>query len=292
MSRRIAIRNPGAHPGKYPIALSARPSTRRLDPLPVHHHAARPCGYQLPDRHRLPGVHDMSFLRTAALILLAAMAPLLAAEGIQLFNGKDLSGWEGREGLWTVEDGAIVGQTTKDNPTKGNTFLFWRGQEIEDGELVFKCRLVETKNNSGVMFRGKDTGNFVSKGYQIDIQSGAEHYGKLYDEGGRGRVCMCGEQVVWDKLTEGKDAGKYGKAKATPIDGDAWKKAEKKDDWNEIRVVGKGNHIETFLNGVKVLDFTDNEEEKRSKKGFIALQIHAGAPMRIEFKDLVFTPAK
>ena len=234
----------------------------------------------------------MSFLRTASLTLVAALAPLFAADGIQLFNGKDLTGWEGRDGLWKVEDGAIVGQTTKENPTKGNTFLFWRGQEIEDGELVFKCRLVETKNNSGVMFRGKDAGNFVSKGYQIDIQSGAEHYGKLYDEGGRGRVAMCGEQVVWDKLTDGKDAGKYGKAKLTPVDGDAWKKAEKKDDWNEIRVVGKGNHLETFLNGTKVLDFTDNEEEKRSKKGWIALQIHAGAPMRIEFKDLVFTPAK
>ena len=234
----------------------------------------------------------MSFLRTASLTLLAAVAPLFAADGIQLFNGRDLTGWEGREGLWKVENGAIVGQTTKENPTKGNTFLFWRGQEVEDGELVFKCRLVETKNNSGVMFRGKDAGNFVSKGYQIDIQSGAEHYGKLYDEGGRGRVAMCGEQVVWDKMTDGKDAGKYGKAKITPIEGDAWKTAEKKDDWNELRVVAKGNHIETFLNGIKVLDFTDNEDEKRSKKGFIALQIHAGAPMRIEFKDLVFTPAK
>ena len=234
----------------------------------------------------------MSLLRSAALILLAAAGPLFAADGIQLFNGKDLTGWEGNKDLWSVQDGAIVGQTTKEKATKGNTFLFWRGQEIEDGTLVFKCRLVETKNNSGVMFRGKDAGNFVSKGYQIDIQTGAEHYGKLYDEGGRGRVVMCGEQVVWDKLTDGADAGKYGKKTNTPIPGDEWKKAEKKDDWNELKVVAKGNHMEVFLNAVKVLDFIDNEEEKRSKKGFIALQIHAGAPMRIEFKDLVFTPAK
>lgn len=234
----------------------------------------------------------MSFLRTAALVLIAAIAPLVAADGIQLFNGKDLTGWEGNLELWSVQDGVIVGQTTAEKKAKGNTFLFWRGQEIEDGELVFKCRLVNTKNNSGVMFRGRDAGNFVSKGYQIDINSGAEHMAKLYDEGGRGRVCMAGEQVVWDKLTDGKNAGKYGKATITPIEGDAWKKAEKKDDWNEIRVVGKGNHIQSFVNGVKVLDFTDMEEEKRSKKGWIALQIHAGAPMRIEFKDLVFTPAK
>lgn len=230
----------------------------------------------------------MSFLRTASLTLVAALAPLFSADAIQLFNGKDLTGWEGREGLWKVENGAIVGQTTKENPTKGNTFLLWRGGEMEDGELSFTCRLVDTKNNSGVMYRAKDAGNFVSKGYQCDIQTGAEHYGKLYDEGGRGRVCMCGEQVVWDKMPDGK----FGKKDVKVIDGDAWKTAEKKDDWNTIRIVAKGNHVEHYLNGVKVLDFTDNEDEKRSKKGVIALQIHAGAPMRIEFKDLVFTPAK
>jgi hypothetical protein len=182
----------------------------------------------------------------------------------------------------------IVGQTTKDKTTKRNTFLFWRGQEVADGELVLSCRLVQTKNNSGVMFRGQDAGNFVSKGYQIDIQTGAEHYGKLYDEGIRNRVCMAGEQVVWDLLPDGK----YGKKEVTPIPGDAWKTAERKDDWNQLRIVARGKHLETHLNGIKILDFTDNEEAKRSKKGFIALQIHAGAPMRIEFKDLVFTPAK
>ena len=100
---------------------------------------------------------------------------------------------------------------------------------------------------------------------------------------------MAGEAVVWDKM----DNGKYGKKEVKPIDEDgAWKKAEKKDDWNTIKIVAMGNHVEHYLNGVKILDFTDNEEEKRSKVGKIALQIHAGAPMRIEFKDLVYTPAK
>jgi hypothetical protein len=225
-----------------------------------------------------------SLFAFAASIFLSAA--LTAAEPIVLFNGKDLTGWEGQSGLWTVENGVIVGLTTKEKPTKGNTFLFWRGGEMEDGELTFSVRLVDTKNNSGIMYRGKELPNFVSSGYQCDVNAGAENMAKLYDEKGRGRVCMAGEAVVWDK----SDDGKYGKKENKPVCTPEQLKAAQRNDWNEIRIVAKGNHVEHYLNGVKILDFTDNEEEKRSKKGVIALQIHAGAPMRVEFKDLLLTP--
>ncbi len=230
----------------------------------------------------------MSFIRTFSLCVLAMTAALYAAEPIQLFNGKDLTGWEGVPDLWFAENGVLVGQTTAEKKTKGNTFLWWRGGEMEDGELKFSVRLVDTKNNSGIMYRGKEIGNFVASGYQCDVNAGAENMAKLYDEKGRGRVCMAGEKVVWDKL----DNGKYGKKENTPACTPEELKAAQRDDWNEIRIVAKGNHVEHYLNGVKILDFTDMEEEKRSKKGGIALQIHAGAPMRVEFKDLVFTPAE
>ena len=45
---------------------------------------------------------------------------------VALFDGKSLDGWDGNPKFWSVEDGAITGQTTKENPTKGNTFLIWR----------------------------------------------------------------------------------------------------------------------------------------------------------------------
>jgi len=47
--------------------------------------------------------------------------------GQELFNGKDLAGWKGLD-FWSVEDGAITGRTTKEKPTKGNTFLVWEGE--------------------------------------------------------------------------------------------------------------------------------------------------------------------
>ena len=229
----------------------------------------------------------MFFLRTASLTLAMLSAALFAAEPQVLFNGKDLSGWEGQPGLWSVENGVIIGQTTAEKPTKGNTFLIWRGGEMEDGELKFTVRLINTKNNSGVMYRGKELPNFVSSGYQCDINAGAENMAKLYDEKGRARVCMAGENVVWDKL----DTGKFGKKENKSVLTADELKAAQREGWNEVRIVAKGNHVEHHLNGVKILEFTDLEEEKRSKKGVIALQLHAGAPMRVEFKDLVFTPA-
>src|SRR5687767_1272684 len=70
-----------------------------------------------------------------------------------LFNGKDLSGWDGDPKFWSVKDGAITGQTTKENPTKGNTFLIWTNGVVDDFELRFKFKIIG--GNSGVQYRSK-----------------------------------------------------------------------------------------------------------------------------------------
>jgi len=64
-----------------------------------------------------------------------------------LFNGKDFSGWEGQDGFWSIESGTIVGQTTPENPAKGNTFLIWDG-DVKDFD--FRCKVKFSGNNSGV----------------------------------------------------------------------------------------------------------------------------------------------
>src|SRR5436189_83524 len=64
-----------------------------------------------------------------------------------IFDGKSLDGWDGNPKFWRVEDGAITGQTTKENPAAGNTFCIWRQGEVDDFEL--KCEFKIIGHNSG-----------------------------------------------------------------------------------------------------------------------------------------------
>src|SRR5215213_4929407 len=111
-----------------------------------------------------------------------------------LFNGKDLTGWEGRTNHWSVQDGAITGVTTKENPAKGNNFLIWRPNGtngvVEDFELRLSYKIVPNNDkgfgNSGIQYRSKEFPNFVVRGYQGDFEAGKTHSGILYEEGGAG----------------------------------------------------------------------------------------------------------
>lgn len=231
----------------------------------------------------------MRTLFTTILCLSALVAGAVEEGFTELFNGKDLTGWEGVEGLWAVKDGIIVGETTAAKKARTNTFLIWRGGEMEDGELRFDVRLpADNTNNSGIMYRSlevldeKFKGYFVLKGYQCDLQSGWEHYGKMYDEKGRGRIGMCGQKV---EVPVGcKAMGQKVLGESAPLD--QVKAAEKKGEWNSFVIIAKGNHVQHILNGVTVLDLTDLDDKARSPKGLIGLQIHAGAPMHIEFRNI------
>ena len=86
------------------------------------------------------------------LLLIALLGSLVTPvqatdEWKSLFDGKTLKGWEGKKEFWSVQDGAITGQTTKEKPTKGNTFIIWRGGETADFELRMKFKIVG--GNSG-----------------------------------------------------------------------------------------------------------------------------------------------
>lgn len=206
-----------------------------------------------------------------------------------IFNGKDLKGWDGDPRLWSVRDGVIHGETTADKSAKGNTFLIWEGGTLEDFELRLSFRCTAS-NNSGIQYRsmrvpeGKRVGNkWVVKGYQHEIRNEDTFPnvpGFIYDEKGkRGRICMVGESATWD--TDGK--------KVQPqrlIDAAGFKRLMKVDDWNDVVIIAKGNHIQHYLNGKRILDFTDNHPELALRKGILALQLHAGKPMWTEFKDI------
>ena len=226
------------------------------------------------------------------LTLLSTVALFGAEEGFKsLFNGKDLTGWEGTPELWSVEDGAIKGETTNEKKAKGNTFLVWRDGKTADFHLKCKFKLLGG-NNSGVQYRSTETAKFVMTGYQCDLNYGAENMCKLYHEKNpRGRVCMAGEVVVYEASADGKKgAGK--KVTGPTPEAEKLKTATKKDDWNEVEIIAKGNHVIHKINGVVAIDFTDNDEKNRCMEGLLALQIHAGAPMTIYFKDIEFKELK
>jgi len=194
-----------------------------------------------------------------------------------IFNGKDLTGWDGNPKFWSVKDGAIHGETTAENPTKGNTFCIWRGGTVADFDLRLSYRL--KGGNSGVQYRSKDLGNWVVGGYQAEIANAAGRDGYIYEEKGkRGRMCLVGEKVAW----------KDGKKQVVGAVGDldTIKAAFKKDDWNEYRIVAQGNRLAHYINGVQTIDFSDEDEAARPMSGILALQIHAGGPMVVEFKDI------
>ena len=177
--------------------------------------------------------------------------PLLATPDTLplFFNGKDLAGWEGTEGLWSVENSEIVGRSAAGLPH--NEFL--KSQMlIGDFRLTLKIKLTPNKENSGVQFRSEAHGDYEMKGYQAD--AGAGWWGKLYEENGRA--------ILWDKGAEA---------------------AVKVDDWNTYEIIAIGSRIRTSINGQRSVDLDD---PKGAKAGIIGLQMHAGGPIEVRFKDL------
>jgi hypothetical protein len=216
-----------------------------------------------------------------------------------LFNGKDLSGWDGLPGYWSVRDGAITGQTTAEKKLTSNTFLIWKGGDVKNFELRAKFKLSVNNDagfaNSGVQYRSKiiDAAGFVVGGYQCDIDTG-KYIGMLYEEKGRGILMQPGQKIIIGGMadapeTEGKKKAKQ-KAKvetvATVTTKEQLEAAYKVGEWTDLRIVANGNHLEHYVNGKLTADVTDNDPEKRAMSGVLALQLHQGQPMTIQFKDL------
>jgi len=235
-----------------------------------------------------------------SILAFAVMAGSAFAQEKNLFNGKDLAGWEGNMALWSVKDGVIHGETKPDeaNPKKSalrhNTFLVWKGGNPGDFELKLKFRITSEAGNSGIQYRSKvesegADGPIVS-GYQADFEAGKTYSGILYEERGRGILAKRGDQVV--VKPDPADASKLVKEVTGSVgDSQAMQDGITISEWNEYRIIAHGNHLEHFINGMKTIDVTD-QHEKGAKEGVLALQMHAGPPMVVEFKDIKLTEIK
>ena len=211
-------------------------------------------------------------------------------EGFEaIFNGKDLTGWDGDPRLWSVKDGVIRGETTKENPAPGNTFCVWRGGKLKDFILKIAFRI--QNGNSGIQYRSKEHDKWRINGYQAEIENNPGKVGFLYHEGGRGWLVHVGDFMIIDE--EGKKS-----IVSKVADVGALKEAGyyKMKDWNEYIIIAQGNFIRQYLNGYPTMALIDNDkptdpadpkDRKGSiREGLLALQIHAGAPMVVEFKDI------
>jgi len=221
----------------------------------------------------------MKLFLTTFLAIAALLAGVATADDgfVKIFDGKTLDGWKGNDKFWSVKDGAITGQTTAENPTQGNTFLIWQGGEVGDFELRLKFRI--ESGNSGIQYRSVDKGNHVVNGYQADIDSGLTYMGILYEEGGRGILALRGKKVEVTDSGEKKELGATVPEKEI-LD------SIKKGDWNEYVVIAKGNQIIQKINGHTTVELTDNQTDKAKASGILALQLHAGPPMFVQFKDI------
>jgi hypothetical protein len=205
-----------------------------------------------------------------------------------LFNGKDLTGWDGDPRLWSAKEGVLRGETTKQNAAKGNTFLIWKNGTLKDFDLRLSFRM-NASNNSGIQYRsrhiteGKVNNPWVVRGYQHELRNEKKFPNTpcfIYDEGGkRGRMCQVGERVVW--TADGKKD-----LKETFLNQEAFDKLMRLDDWNDVVILAKGKRILHYLNGQLVVDCTDEEPKLAAAEGILALQLHAGAPMWVEFKNI------
>ncbi|MBI1345668.1 DUF1080 domain-containing protein [bacterium] len=205
-----------------------------------------------------------------------------------LFNGTDLSGWDGDPRLWSVKEGVIHGETTPENVAMGNTFLICQQGTLKDFDLRLSFRCNAT-NNSGIQYRSKHItddkvrNKWVVRGYQHELRNEIKFPNTssfIYDEGGkRGRICLVGEVATWE--TDGKKV-----VKSDLINEEEFGKLFKLDDWNDVAIIARGHRIQHYLNGQLILDFTDNNPELALNEGILALQLHAGKPMWTEFKNI------
>ena len=192
----------------------------------------------------------------SATIMQAADQPAQKPEAgfVPLFNGKDLTGWEGNANIWEAENGMLVG----DSPgIRHNDFLATK-KEFGDFELRLEFRMKDGKGNSGVQFRSKRLPKSSAvQGYQADL--GGRFWGCLYDEHRRRKVLVQAPKTL--------------------------SKVLKKAGWNTYVIRAAGNHIVLTINGLKTVDYRE-KDKNIARRGIIALQIHSGPAMRMQFRNI------
>ena len=207
----------------------------------------------MPD-NQLKQFSDHQIRSLIAYLRAKSQVPILVTpeNATSLFNGQNLNGWQAEEGLWSVENGEIVGRT---KGIKHNSFLV-SNLTADNFRLSLEVKLVDNKGNSGIQFRSDMKSVKEARGYQADIGPG--WWGKLYDEHRRG--------LLWEKSGE---------------------QHVKKGDWNTYEIEAIGHKTRTWINGELCVDFDD---PRGSSRGQFGLQLHSGGPTEVRFRNFKLEP--
>jgi len=215
-----------------------------------------------------------------AAILALTFSPVRSqstADGFRpLFNGKDLTGWDGNPELWSVTDGCITGKTKGPEHLSYNQFLIWRGGRVKNFELHAKVKVIG--NNTGIQYRSKElpaVGKWSVGGYQCDVHQVVKNNAMVYEERGRGIIVQNGESAVVDP-----QGARWSVAEREPAPADV-------AQWHDYTIIARGNHVIHKVDGRVAIDLMDFDEKARSLEGVLAFQVHRGPAMAVQVKDIM-----
>lgn len=220
-------------------------------------------------------------------VLLTACPSAVAEEEsgfVPLFNGQNLDGWETPDPTyWSIEDNAITAKITAEHPCTVNQYLVYEKEPLGDFELKLSFRMngwptKEQPNvNGGFQFRSAVIEGHDVAGYQVDNNLATDWLVRLYDEHGRHTLAWRGERTtITDK----------GELVIEPIETAKGPATFKLEDWHEYHLICQGPKITLKVNGNVVAVVTDNDAKQQEFSGVLALQLHSGPPMTVQFKDV------
>jgi hypothetical protein len=206
-----------------------------------------------------------------------AAPPTTDPDFITIFNGRDLTGWDGDPKHWWVSNGTIMGGAAASNPVTANTFLIWQGGPVDDFTLRLSFKIAA--GDTGVQYRSRmsDSMRWVLSGYQAELYGMTTQWnGALTDErSSRSILADVGEQVKWKSYSTKQVLAK--------LDG---RPAYRPGEWNDLEIVAQAERLIHRLNGVTAIDVTDEDPARQAKIGLFGLELAKGNNISVQFKDL------
>ena len=206
----------------------------------------------------------------------ATVANRPGANGFSNLLGGGMRAWSGNSNLWSHNNGVLTGKS--DGTLKMNHFITWKVATVRNFDLKVNVR-ISTGGNSGIQYRSAhapELGLDVITGYQCDVVADKPQYnGMVYEEKGRGILARTHEKIVVDPKGDRWVVGKLEVKEFAP------------GEWHEYRILVEGNRHRHWIDGHPTGDIIDLDEKGRALDGVLALRLHKGPPMTVEFKDML-----